>query len=87
MAVLHWNPVKSKWLQMTRGASFEDLVERGKFLGMWDHPTRVHQRMMLFEYEEYVWAVPYVATTDGRFLKTLYPSRKFTRLQRMGRLR
>jgi hypothetical protein len=80
MEEARWNPLKSEWLRITRGASFDDLVDHGTFLGTQDHPTRARQGLLLFEYRNYIWAVPYVRDHKGIFLKTLYPSRKYTRL-------
>lgn len=41
---------------------------------------------MLFEYRGYVWVVPYVETGGELFLKTLFPSRKYTKLYKQGGL-
>ena len=42
---------------------------------------------MLFEYRKYVWLVPFVQEENGDiFLKTLYPSRKYTKLYKEGKL-
>lgn len=76
--------MKSEWLRITRGVSFSDLTDHGEFLGTRHHPTRTHQHMMLFKYRGYIWLVPFVEDQKGRFLKTLYPSRKYTRLYRRG---
>ncbi|PJC46521.1 MAG: hypothetical protein CO036_02400 [Candidatus Omnitrophica bacterium CG_4_9_14_0_2_um_filter_43_12] len=40
---------------------------------------------MLFKYKGYIWVVPYVEEKDYIFLKTLYPSRKFTKFYRGGK--
>lgn len=80
-----WNSVKSARLKKTRGVSFEELLERGRLLEVRQHPSRVLQDIALFEYQGYVWVVPYVARGGERFLKTLYPSRKYTRLFREGK--
>ena len=84
MEGLRWNPLKNEWLRITRGASFNDLTDHGKFIGIRNSPTRAHQEMMLFEYRGYIWIVPYVMDRTGKFLKTLYPSRKYTKLHRRG---
>ena len=84
MEKVRWNPLKSEWLRITRGASFSDLADHGKLLGTRHHPTRTHQHMMLFEYRGYIWLVPFVEDEKGRFLKTLYPSRKYTKLYKRG---
>ena len=78
-----WNPLKSARLKKTRGASFEEIIE-SKLLGVKQHPIRPHQNIMFFEHKGYVWVVPYVMHGDEIFLKTLYPSRKHTRLYRKG---
>ena len=84
MEELRWNPLKNEWLRMTRGVSFEDLIDHGKFLGERHHPTRPGQEILLFEHRGYIWLVPYVSDRRGKFLKTLYPSRKYTKLHRRG---
>ena len=35
---------------------------------------------MLFKHRGYIWVVPYVETKDEIFLKTMFPSRKYTKL-------
>lgn len=39
---------------------------------------------MLFEYKGQIWVVPYAAEGEDIFLKTLYPSRKYTKLYQRG---
>ena len=42
---------------------------------------------MLFEYKRYIWIVPYVINKSGDiFLKTLFPSRKYTKMYKEGKL-
>jgi hypothetical protein len=79
-----WNPLKNEWLRITRGVSFKKLIDHGKLLSTRRHPKRANQRMMLFEYQGYVWVVPYVRDRRGKFLKTLYQSRRYTKLYRRG---
>jgi hypothetical protein len=40
---------------------------------------------LLFEYKNYVWLVPFVQNGDEMFLKTLYPSRKYTKVYKKER--
>ncbi|PIR65486.1 MAG: hypothetical protein COU52_04035 [Candidatus Omnitrophica bacterium CG10_big_fil_rev_8_21_14_0_10_43_8] len=42
---------------------------------------------MLFKFKGYIWIVPYVEERDYIFLKTLYASRKFTKLYKKGKIR
>ena len=86
MRELRWNLLKSERLKKTRGASFEELIQ-SKLIAVKRHPKRIHQDIMLFEYHGYIWVVPFVVTGDGIFLKTLYPSRKYTKRYRRGELR
>ena len=86
MEGLRWSALKNEWLRVTRGASFSDLTDHGKFLGTRHHPTRANQQIMLFEYQGRVWAVPFIKDQKRKFLKTLCPSRKYTKLHRRGEL-
>ncbi|MGR3220015.1 MAG: toxin, partial [Candidatus Anammoxibacter sp.] len=65
----------------SRGTSFEDLLNKGNLISVKRHPKRKEQNIMLFEFKKYIWIVPYVEEEKGTiFLKTLYPSRKYTKI-------
>ena len=83
MRELRWSPLKSERLKRTRGVSFEELI-RARLVAVKEHPTRAHQRVMLFDHQGYIWVVPCVTQGDEIFLQTLYPSRKYTKLYRRG---
>jgi len=83
MKEVKWNYLKSERLKRTRGVSFEEIVT-AKLIAVKHHPKREWQNVMLFEYKRYIWVVPYVEEKDHIFLKTLYPSRKYTKLYRKG---
>ena len=61
---------------------FEDIVaaiESGGLLDDIEHPNRAKypgQRLLVVLANGYVYAVPYVETPDGIFLKTAFPSRR-----------
>jgi hypothetical protein len=76
---IKWSPLESKRLKRTRGVSFEEIIH-AKFLGIEKHPNRGDQRIFVFEYKGYIWAVPFVFGEEGIFLKTIYPSRKFKKI-------
>ena len=82
---VRWDPLKNKRLKQVRGASFEEILD-SKYLGIWNHPTKILQKVMLFEYKGYVWVVPFVRQGHEAFLKTLYASRKYTKLYERGEL-
>ena len=83
MKELLWSLVKSERLKKTRGVSFEELIQ-ARLVAVKQHPGRAHQHVMLFDYKGYIWVVPFVETDEAIFLKTLFPSRKYTRLYRKG---
>ena len=86
MKELKWSSLKNERLKKVRGASFEDIV-KAKFVGIKKHPEKESQNMMLFEYKNYIWLIPYVEDESHIFLKTFYPSRKYTKLYKKGGLK
>ena len=78
MKEIRWNSDKNIERKKERNISFEELFA-SRFIGIEEHPKAKHQRLMLFEHKNYVWVVPYVTEEDYLFLKTAFPSRKFTK--------
>ena len=81
MKPVRWNTLKSERLKKTRGVSFEE-ISSAKMVDIKDHPSRANQKIMLFDYKGYIWLVPFVETDEEIFLKTLYPSRQYTKIYR-----
>ena len=81
MKEIRWSLLKSERLKKTRGVSFEEILN-AKLIGIKRHPSRKNQNIMIFEYKRYIWIVPYVIEKDYIFLKTIFPSRKFTKKYR-----
>lgn len=85
MVSYRWNREKGLKLKQERGVSFEEVVmhiERGDLLDVIRHPNAAkypHQEVLVVKMQDYVYAIPYVAEGDQRFLKTIIPSRKLTR--------
>lgn len=86
---IKFNEEKNQVLKAERGLNFSDiakLIAAEKFLDDIAHfdPQRDHQRLFLVEVEGYVFIVPYVINHQKSeiFLKTIYPSRKYTKLYR-----
>ena len=75
MKEVRWNPLKSELLKLTRGVSFEEIIS-GKLIDIREYPTRVNQKVYVYVYKRYLWAVPFVTEGNIVFLKTIYPSRK-----------
>lgn len=76
---IRWNAIKNIRLKFTRRISFEEII-KSNLLGFRKNPRRNFQRVLEYEYKGYIWAVPFVLDEKGIFLKTIYPSRKLTKL-------
>lgn len=85
MDYYQWNKEKNERLKTERGISFEQItmhVERGDLLDIVAHPNQSkypNQQMLIVEINDYVYLVPFVENENGKFLKTIIPSRKATR--------
>lgn len=82
MKYLNWDPEKNEILKRERGISFEEiayLIESGKIIGIEENPGRTHQRIYVLEIENYAVVVPFVENDTEIFLKTVFPSRKYTK--------
>ena len=82
MKYLNWNLAKNEQLKNERGISFEEiahLIESNQILGIEENSGRPNQRLYILEIDQYAIVVPYVETENEIFLKTAFPSRKFTK--------
>jgi uncharacterized DUF497 family protein len=79
MKKFKWNEDKNKIIKEERGVSFEEILD-STFLGAEQHRTRKNQIVLLYEYKEYIWVVPCIIEDDYIFLKTIIPSRKYTKI-------
>lgn len=86
-----FNEEKNQLLKATRGISFEDVQQAlkiNKLLADIVHYSRKHakQRIYIVEIKQYAYAVPYVVNIEKQeiFLKTIYPSRVFTKIYLKG---
>lgn len=85
MKTITWSLLKSTRLKRVRGMSFEDILTC-EFIAVKKHPKKKYQNIMFFKHKGYIWLVPYVENDKVIFLKTLYPSRKYTKIYKEGRL-
>jgi len=81
-----WNEEKNNILKEERKISFERIVvaiEEGHLLDVLGHSDKEkygNQLILIVEIDGYAVCVPCVPEKDGDFfLKTLYPSRKYTK--------
>tara|TARA_B100001248_G_scaffold11336_1_gene7393 strand:+ start:40 stop:318 length:279 start_codon:yes stop_codon:yes gene_type:complete len=88
MKKITWNVEKEEVLSLDQsrgGITFEDCaeaIENGKVLDDIPNPSSKHQRqrLLILEINHYAYVVPYIESKDSIFLKTVYPSRKYTRV-------
>lgn len=80
---LKWSELKSRRLKMIRGVSFEEIVQC-PIVGFEDYATDENQKIILFNRAGYIWGAPCVMGEQEAFLKTLYPSHKFTQRYMRG---
>jgi hypothetical protein len=89
--VIRFSEEKNELLKSTRSISFEEilvLIHEGNILDDLRHPDpgRSTQRIYLVKIQKYVYVVPYVINNRKQeiFLKTAYPSRKYTKIYMKG---
>jgi uncharacterized DUF497 family protein len=84
--IIDWDWQKNKWLKENRGVSFEmialKLAEKD-IVDIVAHSSEryFHQYILLINLENYIYAVPFVVEKENEkiFLKTIFPSRKYTK--------
>ena len=75
---------KNMMLKRDRNISFERIIvaiEQDNLLDILEHPNKEkypNQLLLLVEIDKYVYVVPCVFENDVCFLKTIFPSRKYT---------
>lgn len=78
-------PPAGKELKGRYGVSFEEVIDslrNNKLLDTLDHPNKQrypNKRIFVVEIKNYAYSVPFVADREKIFLKTIYPSRKYTK--------
>ena len=86
MIAISWSPEKAVLLRNNparNNIGFEDCllaIQEGRILRDEPNPSPKfpHQRMFVLNIESYAYVVPYVENKHGIFLKTIFPSRKYT---------
>lgn len=81
-----YNAEKNGKLKKERGISFEEIIyyiNNGGLLDTVEHPNQekyAAQQFYVVDVNDYVYLVPFVQTEESIFLKTIFPSRKHTKL-------
>ena len=85
MTSYQWNKEKNLWFKEIRGISFEQIVihiEGGDLLDIIRHPNNkkyAKQKVLIIRINYYIYTVPFVESGDNWFLKTIIPSKVFTK--------
>jgi uncharacterized DUF497 family protein len=80
-----WDPSKNEKLRTQRNITFEQVIfhlGQGDLWKIADHPNQAKypgQRIFLVVINEYIHMVPYWMEEDRIVLKTIIPSRKYTK--------
>ncbi len=86
MKSISWNPDKAAALsnnELRNAIGFEEClaaIDEGRVLDDLPNPSPQypHQRMLILNIDNYAYVVPYVDHDGHIFLKTVFPSRKYT---------
>lgn len=82
MKHFNWNAEKNELLKRVRGISFEEIVysiDSGLLLGIEKNPAYPDQKIFVLDINGYACIVPFVEKDGEIFLKTAFPSRKYTK--------
>jgi hypothetical protein len=81
----NYNQEKNLKLKKERGISFDEiisLIEDGFLIDVMNHPNQEeypNQKIYLIDLDGYIWLTPFIQTDTEIFLKTAFPSRKYTK--------
>lgn len=85
MKYFDWSVEKNEKLKEDRGVSFEEVVSaifEGKLLSVVDHPNQDQypgQKIYIVELHDYAYLIPFKEDKEKIFLKTIFPSRKYSK--------
>jgi uncharacterized DUF497 family protein len=92
MKIFNWDKEKNERQKFERGISFEEVVfciKNSQILNVLEHPNKKKykgQRMYVVAINNYAYIVPFIDRENERFLKTIFPSRKYTSIERKSRM-
>ena len=83
--IVNWNNDKNEWLKSERNISFEELIvaiaEHDKLIDIIQNNGKYRdQKVLVVEMENYIYLCPFIENDNEIFLKTIYPSRKLTKI-------
>ena len=91
MKTYNWNIQKNEILKKQRKVSFEkvmDAMMNGKILDIIKRPNSEKypdQKIFIIDVDDYCYLIPFVENDNEIFLKTIFPSRKYTKKYKGGK--
>jgi len=85
MKIFNWKDEKNRMLKKERGVCFEEIVffiENGQLMDILEYPNPDKfsgQKLFVVAIDDYGFIVPFVMRGEEIFLKTIFPSRKYTK--------
>ena len=82
--IFNWDNKKNEQLKQERGISFEQIIyfiSKDGVLDILEHPNKKKyksQRVYIINVDGYAYACPFEDRGGERWLKTIFPSRKYT---------
>ena len=81
----NWNKDKNLLLKENRNISFEQIIiyiENGNLIDIIKHSNNqkyANQKILVMNIDDYIYIVPFIENDNEWFLKTIIPSRQFTK--------
>jgi len=85
MDIFNWSDEKNRKLKEERFVCFEEIVfciENGQLIDILEHPNLDKysgQKLYVVALDNYAYIVPFVRRGEEILLKTIFPSRKYTK--------
>ena len=85
MKEIRFNQDKNTKLKLIRGIGFDEvskIIKKNKILKVIDNPNKKkyqNQKLLLIQIKKSIFVVPFVEEKNYIFLKTIYPSHKYTK--------
>ncbi len=76
-----WDALKNEMLIQQRGISFKDIeeiIKKNQIIDIQKNESSSfeNQKLLIFKYQNYIWACPCLIKKDEIVLKTAFPNRK-----------
>ncbi len=80
---IFWSKEKNEILKETRKISFEEIekyILEENYIDVIENKNYKNQSVFIIEIANYIYLVPFISLKEGIILKTIFPSRKHTKI-------